>query len=529
MSHPYDLIIVGAGAGGGALAWRLATTGLRILVLEQGDPLPREPENHDPREVFLKARYQTREPWFDGRGHRFQPELHDGPGGNTKAWGATVYRFRQRDFEEIVHDGGISPAWPITYDDLKPYYREAEHLYQVHGTRGADPTEPPEDEPFPHEALPHEPRIQELSDALERVGCRPFPLPMAFPVGHGRPEEVFRRFDGYPDPRGLKVDAETATIEPLRNASNVEVRTGMTVVRIVASSSGLEVNHLVVCDADGRTHRLQAHQYILSCSAYRSAALLLRSADDRHPQGMANSSGLVGRFAMRHICSAYTVVFDRPNLSTFQKTLGLNDYYFGDGFDRPMPLGQMHLMGRADRTSIQTSLPEGTTEAERDEIVDNGIGIFLVTEDLPDPENRITADDEGIRLKYRAINMAAHERLVAELSRLMRLAEGVGDRSRNPRLVGGLTPFGAIQHQCGTVRFGRDPGTSVLDVDCKAHDLDNLYVVDSGFFPSSTASNPGLTIVANALRVGDRIAERFNAGGRIQWPTTACTSRRRKG
>src|SRR5262245_30287602 len=174
----YDVIISGSGAGGGTLAYRLAPSGKRILILERGDYVPREKDNWDSHAVNVAAKYQTREVWRDADGKPLHPHTNYYVGGNTKFYGAALFRLRREDFGEIKHHGGISPAWPISYTDLEPYYTKAEQLYQVHGQRGEDPTEPMAGAPYPHPPVSHEPRIQQLSDDFARLGLRPFHTPL---------------------------------------------------------------------------------------------------------------------------------------------------------------------------------------------------------------------------------------------------------------------------------------------------------------------------------------------------------------
>ncbi len=173
----YDVIIVGTGAGGGTLARHLAPSGKRILLLERGDWLRREPQNWDTSEVFVDNRYVSADTWYDAGGTAFQPQIHYFVGGATKLYGAALYRLREEDFGELRHHDGISPAWPIAYDEIEPYYTLAEQRYEVHGARGEDPTEPPASAPYPFPAVSHEPRIQQLSDQLEAAGYRPFHAP----------------------------------------------------------------------------------------------------------------------------------------------------------------------------------------------------------------------------------------------------------------------------------------------------------------------------------------------------------------
>lgn len=240
----FDLIIIGSGAGGGTMARALAPTGKQILILERGDFIPREKENWDTEAVAVKKRYSPKnETWYfhDKPFHPSHP--HYCVGGSTKLYGATLLRLRERDFDEVEHAGGISPAWPISYADLEPYYYLAEQWYYVHGEAGADPTEPPRSQPFPYAPLPHEPRIQQLNDDLQKLGYKPFPLPMGVKLGNedGQPGPVvdynlIAHFDGYPDPTESKADAHVIGIKPALEYDNVTLRTNSTVDRLETDS-----------------------------------------------------------------------------------------------------------------------------------------------------------------------------------------------------------------------------------------------------------------------------------------------------
>src|SRR5262249_28120834 len=187
--HHYDVIIIGSGAGGGTLAYRLAPSGKKILLLECGDFVPREKQNWDSRAVVGDGRYNNVEPWRDVKGNEFVPGAHYFVGGNTKFYGAALVRLRKKDFGELRHHGGISPAWPLKYEDLEPYYTEAEYLYQVHGVRGEDPTEPPASKPYRFPPVRHELRIQQLSDDLKKLGHRPFHLPIGVLLDEQNPHK----------------------------------------------------------------------------------------------------------------------------------------------------------------------------------------------------------------------------------------------------------------------------------------------------------------------------------------------------
>jgi choline dehydrogenase-like flavoprotein len=517
-SH-YDVIIIGTGAGGGTLLASLAATGKRILVLERGGYVRREKANWDSRAVNVEARYQTRETWRDQQGGELHPHTNYFVGGNTKFYGAALFRLRREDFGELRHHGGVSPAWPISYDDLEPYYAQAERMYHVHGHVGEDPTEPRRSSPFPHPAVSHEPRLQALHDDWARLGRKPFHVPLGIMLDEGDPESRCIRCetcDGYPCLVQAKADAHVCAVEPALAHPNVTLLTDAYVSRLETSASGREVTGVQV-ERSGRAERYTAGVVVVACGAINSAALLLRSANERHPRGLANSSDLVGRHYMGHINSVLLAVSKCPNPTVFQKTLGLNDFYFGSD-DWPYPMGHISFVGKLDGVALSAGAPPLVPGFTLDMLARHSLDFWLTSEDLPDPDNRVTLDRQGrIVLAYKPNNEEGHQRLVAKLRELMKAQSRCdhhghechqGLFARN-LFLGQRIPLAGVAHQNGTLRFGHDPRASVLDVNCKAHDLDNLYVVDASFFPSSAAVNPALTIMANALRVGEHLKARL--------------------
>ncbi len=506
----FDVIIIGTGAGGGTLAHALAPTGARILMLERGELLPRERENWDEKAVFEQKRYLARETWYDKDDRPFEPYTHYWVGGNTKVYGAALLRMREDDFGEVRHAGGVSPAWPISYRDLEPYYTRAERLYSVHGERGSDPCEPPASEPFPQPAVEPEPRIRELFDDLRALGLRPFPIPLGVRPNHSeRGASPYRlsRFDGYPDLTQVKADAHVVGVQSALRRREVSLMTGAYAERLETDSSGRIVTGVVVRRGD-KTTTLRAGIVVVACGAINSAALLLRSAGPRHPQGLANSSGMVGRHYMTHQNGCFVAVMQEENPSQFQKHFGLTDFYRAST-EAPFPLGTIQLMGKPDRGTLAWLRGSQLPGVPLEDIAGRTIDFFLTAEDLPDPDNRITLRADGsIRVSYTPNNTQAYDRLHDTLVRILTRVEHARGRSQPVFLTSRLGVSG-VSHQCGTLRFGTDPSTSVLDVNCKAHDLDNLYVADSSFFPSSSAVNPSLTIMANALRLGDHLARRL--------------------
>jgi choline dehydrogenase-like flavoprotein len=516
----YDVIIIGTGAGGGTLLHKLAPSGKRILILERGDYVRREKENWDSRAVNVEARYHTKEVWHDKEGKPLHPHTNYYVGGNTKFYGAALFRLREQDFSELRHHGGISPAWPISYRDLEPYYAQAERLYEVHGQRGEDPTEPAASGAYPFPAVSHEPRIQALSDHFTALGLKPFHVPLGIRLDENNSQTSrcirCNTCDGFACLVHAKADAQVMCVDPALKHPNVTMLTGAYVSRLETSATGREVTGVQV-QRNGVSERYSADLVVVSCGAINSAALLLRSASDRHPNGLSNCSGVVGRHYMGHVNSVLMAVSKCPNPTIFQKTLGVNDFYFGSkDFDYPM--GHISFVGKLDAVALSAGAPPLTPGFTLDLMAKHSLDFWLTSEDLPDPENRVTLDREGnIELRYTPNNGEGHKRLIAQLEHAMQQQScPVHGRSCHHGLfsrslfVGQRIPLAGVAHQNGTIRFGTDPRTSALDPMCKSHELDNLYVVDGSFFPSSGAVNPALTIVANALRVGDHLLERMN-------------------
>ena len=516
MQTKYDVIIIGSGAGGGTLARHLAPSGKSILILERGDWLKREQQNWDVEEVFIKNRYVPKETWYDKTGKPFQPGIHYFVGGATKMFGAALYRLRKEDFGLLKHSDGISPPWPISYDEMEPYYTKAEQIYQVRGARGEDPTEPPSSAPYPFPAVSHEPRIQQLHDDLARAGYHPFHAPCGVMLNEqNAPFSICIRCkdcDGFPCLVHAKSDAEIIAVRPALQYPNVTLLTNAKVIKLNTNSSGKTVTEVLV-EHNGEKETYQGGIVVVSAGAANSAKLLLASANDKHPNGLANGSDQVGRNYMYHNSAAVLAVSKEPNPTVFQKTLGLNDFYFGTN-DFQYPMGNIQMVGKSQGPMYRGEKPIEAGLAPMfalDEVAKHAVDFWLSTEDLPMPENRVTLEKDGnIKLSYTPNNQTAKQKLYDKLKSMLNHL-GMHPDHLIPRnlYMKNEIGIGGVAHQAGTCRFGKDPRTSVLDVECKAHELDNLYVVDTSFFPSIGAVNPALTAMANALRVGDHLLERI--------------------
>jgi choline dehydrogenase-like flavoprotein len=516
VTESYDVIIIGSGAGGGTLAHALADSGKNILLLERGHFLPRHLDNWDPKPVFVDGKYISKDTWFDGDGKSFQPQVHYFVGGATKMYGAALYRLRPQDFGEIKHVDGISPAWPLSYDDFEPWYSRAEQLYQVHGNGGEDATEGHRSGPYPWPAVSHEPRIQQIHDDLAKGGYHPFHAPCGILLDEAdRPRSHCIRCtwcDGYPCMVHAKADAEVIAVRPLLEMPNVTLVTGAEVTKLKTDSAGRSVTGVVV-SRDGEREVYTGDIVVVSAGAANSAKLLLNSASDAHPSGLANGSDQVGRNYMFHNCKAVVALCKEPNDTVFQKTLGINDFY-SPTKDYDWPMGNIQMIGKSNAEAMRGEKPKATMIAPEWTLTDvakHAVDFWLTTEDLPMPENRVTTDGDGnIHLAYQMTNDGEAFRLYGELRKILNHT-GMAEHHvlRKNFYMDMDIPVAGCAHQAGTCRFGADPATSVLDVNCKAHELDNLYVVDTSFFPSIGAVNPALTAMANALRVGEHLTERL--------------------
>ncbi|WP_414440696.1 GMC oxidoreductase [Burkholderia sp. 22PA0106] len=489
-----DVAIVGSGMGGSTFAHSLVGQGHDVLVIERGDFLPREIDNWSADSVFRDGRYRNAESWFDEAGTAFSPGVFYYVGGNTKVYGAMLPRFREADFHEIEHAEGVSPAWPITYAEMEPYYAAAERLYRVHGEADIDPTEPWRSGRYPFPAIAHDPALHRLEAAMCAQGLRPFAMPAALDHGAGRPCVLCSTCDGYPCLVDAKGDAEFSSLRPAVESGGTRLMVRTKIERLVMSADGTRVEE-AQGTRDGVPVRILAKKFVLACGAVNSAALLLRSADRHHPEGVGNSSGLLGRNYMVHN-STFTIAMDprRINPVRFQKTIAVNDWYLRSDAN-PFPLGNIQMLGKI-REPMVTGMYPWLPKAISRYITDHSVDLYLTSEDLPDRENRVRYDSEkgSIRVRWQPNNLKAHRELVRRTVAMMR-------KSGYPVVLTKRMGIATNSHQCGTAVMGRDAGSSVVDTGCRLHDVENAWLVDSAWFPSSAAVNPALTIAANAIRV----------------------------
>lgn len=488
-----DILIVGSGMGGATCATGLAPSGASVLVLERGARLKDSADARDPRAIFQRGVFRPQERWVDGAGEVFNPGNYYCVGGNTKLYGAVLLRYRARDFRPIAYREGATPGWPFNYEELESWYTRAEKLYRVRGALGFDESEPPHSEPFPFAPVPDEPAIARVRERIKGVGLHPFPLPLGLDIDRWL-ERAKTPWDAFPDTGFGKMDAESCGLAEALRYRNVELRENAKVERLLLGPDG---KRLIGVEARIRGERRQvsAKIVILAAGAVNSAALLLASRD----HGIANRSDAVGRHFMNHNCSAVLAIDPRTvNDSVYQKTLGINDFSLDDRHGGP-PLGNIQLLGRVTAPFPKSNLPQ-IPEWALSPLSRRSVDWYAMSEDLPNPESRVTVRDGAIHLDWKRSNWSAHEGLVRAFKQRLKAA---GYPIVLTKPFDRRTP----SHQCGTVRIGHDPTTSPLDSFCRAYDHPNLFVVDASFLPTSAAVNPSLTIAAQALRVADHIVK----------------------
>jgi len=572
MPTQYDAIIIGTGAGGGTLALHLAQAGKNILILERGPFMPQEKLNWDTQAVFLDNRYHTRETWQDKDGKDLHPQQSYFVGGQTKVYGAAMFRMRAEDFGIIHHQGGISPAWPISYADLEPYYTQAEELFHVHGDLGAapavpggfgssfDPTEPFHSKKYPYPPLANEPRMQSIEDDVRKLGVNTFPIPLGLKRNESDPlaSKCIRcdTCDGYPCLVHAKSDADINCIRQIMHLPNVTLMTNSRVLRLLTNATGTAVTAVEVLHsgpgkpyssepsptASTQTATYTAGIFAVCAGAINSAVILLASANDKHPTGLANSSDQVGRNFMYHQADALLALSTETNDDAYTKTWGTNDFYFKDTDPTyPYPLGQVQPVGSFHFEMMKGDAPPLTPGFVLETMKQHAVPWWLTTEDLPDPTNRVTlhnttpssadstqpstigphpSGDTGrtnqsdpvtvnaphrIQLSYTPNNVESFNRLKDRWVDVLKRAGHATTHVPLHAYFKKRIPLEGVGHQNGTCRMGHDPTTSVLNAHCKAHDLDNLYVVDASCFASASAVNPSLTIIANAIRISNHL------------------------
>ena len=494
-----DVAIVGTGMGGGTAALTLAPSGASILMLERGDFLPPEPENWSPEANFADHRYKNAESWRSESGRTFKPGVHYYVGGNTKVYGAALPRFRVHDFDEVEHREGVSPAWPLTYDELEPYYTQAEAILKVHAARDDDPTDPPRTGDFPFRPVAHEPVVSELAAKLRNQGLSPFHIPLGLDLGPTGGCIRCGTCDGYPCKVRAKSDAETCAVRPALEFDNVRLWPGARVDRLETNSAGTTVA-VVHGHRHGQPFAVRPRHVVVACGAVNSAALLLRSVSSSHERGLGNGFDQVGRYYMAHNNSVLLALRPfRKNDTTFQKTLAVNDYYCPGNPVSTYPLGNLQLIGKVHQGTLKGARPR-LPRPLRQFVAARSIEWWVMSEDLPEANNRVMlAGDGGIVVHWTPTNTEAHRQLLRTARLMMR-------RAGYPFVFTETMGIETNSHQCGTLRMGTEPDHSVVDPMCRVHGLSNVTVVDSSAFVSSSACNPALTIAALSLRACEHLA-----------------------
>jgi choline dehydrogenase-like flavoprotein len=490
-----DIAIIGSGMGGGSLAYALRDSGAQVLIIEQGDFLPVERENWSFDAVHTRGRYKNSAVWRDATtGKDFVPGNYHYVGGSTKLYGATLPRFRECDFGAVEHVDGTSPAWPIGYADLEPFYGQAENMFWVHSNKGEDPTDPWRSTDYPFPGVPHEGAMARLVESAKKQGLHPFSAPQALDRRPGGSCVLCYTCDSFSCMVDAKGDADVAAVRPALMSKNVRLMTNAEVLRLDTDATGRRVTAAQIRHGDRRI-QVRANRFVVACGAVNTAALLLRSASSTHPRGLANSSDQVGRNYMAHVTTFFLAIDPRrKNEAVYQKTIGINDWYTA-GPSNKFPLGNVQGLGKLRGPQAKMSKP-WVPMPVLDAITEYTLDLFIQTEDLPRQENRVFLSASGqVCLTRRETNVSAHQDLIAKMKKVVR-------RAGFPLVLTRSLGVEATSHQCGTARMGDDGATSVVDANLRAHDVDNLWIADSSVFASSAAVNPAITVAALALRLG---------------------------
>jgi choline dehydrogenase-like flavoprotein len=495
----FDVIIIGSGAGGGTLAGALAGKGHRVLLLERGRQMPLIDQNVADVDLFRKDRYHPPERWFGPDGDPFAPQTIYALGGNTKIWGGVLERMRVKDFAELPLQEGVSSAWELSYNDISPYYDQAEQLFHVHGVAGVDPTEPPRQKPFVAPPRPLEAFFEPLRQGLQRHECKPYDLPISWS-------------NNAEDPSG---DAELFGVAPAIRDSGVQLRCDAVVTRLHVNPSGTEVRG-VEATIKGQAWLFQAQVVVLAAGAINTAAILLRSSNDNHPRGLSNGSDQLGRNLMKPQLTSILQLAAVPNSGRYQRSFGINDYYWGDK-NVSFPLGHIQSCGGVLQDALFAESPPVLSLVSKlmpnfglEELAARSIAWWAMTEVLPDPHNKVTVQKDQIRINYIANNREAHDRLVYRWIDTLKafeadpLTQVVRKAPTHPR---GEAPISVMGYACGTCRMGSNPATSVVDLNCRSHEIHNLYIADASVFPSCPSIGLGLTIIANSLRLAQHLEQ----------------------
>ena len=471
----YDAVIIGSGIGGSTFAHALAQRGLKVAVVDRGDFF--KPERPDLSPLHLT--YVQR-----------QPNI----GGQTKSFGAAMYRLRESDFEAVEMESGVSPAWPISYADLEPFYAEAEKLYRVHGSSQNDATEPPRSTPWPHDPIPHQGPVQELVERLSKragINVSFVPRSIDYDPKNGGKCVLCKHCDAYYCPRDAKVDAEIGALRPAMATGNVTVLTKTECVRILTTPDGSTVTGAQL-RKDGKDFSVTAKIVCSSGGLTETPILLWRSRSSAHPNGLANSSSALGRHWAAHTQSwVFPLVFNVQKQEFHQKTFAINDFYHSTP-DSKLPAGVIQSAGNIEPLNFSRR-HKYFVQA----LLHNSFQTFIMNEALPSMETGFALSDEGAKVIGEPI------RNPQTLKKLRRHTCDIFKAAGYPVLAPSLEEK---FHSCGTARMGESGSSSVIDSYCRAHDVKGLYVVDSSSLPTAGALNSGLTIAAVALRAATSVS-----------------------
>ncbi|MCZ6760913.1 MAG: GMC family oxidoreductase [Gemmatimonadetes bacterium] len=515
----WDAVVIGTGFGGSMTAYKLVNAGLSVLMLERGDWVVRDESSWDSRAILIDQKYKSATPYETN--HWIGKKLvypNDVVGGSSVFYGAASLRLRVEDFDAGLKFGADIPhalqgaTWPICYDDLAPYYDEAEKLLDVHGVAGVDPNEPPRATGYASEPPAFSRPARLIAQAGETLGLHPFPIPLAINFGDSSDRTTCIQCmtcDLFPCKIAAKNDL-AVTVLPSCESRGATIKTNTVAASLAINKGKVTGVHCL----DTQTYEqflVECDLCVVSCGAIASPALLLASG--------LGESGLngkhIGRHLMRH-CSGIAIGLFPATTNpeqVFHKQVAFTDFYLGhpDGLDPPGPWGMMQ--------GLQVPPPEYMTGAAPFPVGQLGaatckfhIYLLCIAEDLPNPNNRVTlsnskTDQYGqpikqVTHKYDQRDLAARRGLYRQAMRVLKAA-GAKMRVRKP--------INTFSHAQGTCRFGNDPNLAVLDQNCQFFGVPNLYVVDASFMPTSAGVNPSLTIAANALRVGEHLVENWEA------------------
>ncbi len=506
--------IIGSGPGGAAAFHKLLSiTEASVNLFEAGPDLAG-------KQVSKASKATKSPPWYHNgwSGNRFEPSVYANVAGASKFYAAALFRFREHDFEAQNYGDLVSPAWPFSYADLEPFYCEAETLYNVHGTPEDDPGAAPRSQPYPAEAIEHEPSLALIAHEMDTRGW----TPMQTPVG-------MHAFD--PKARQAKLaDAQNSCLEPAlaTYGDRGQLYSEHRVTRLICDDpkSGV-IRAIEGITADDQPFRAEAEVFILAAGASHSPLLL--QASHVHGQGRQD---LIGANYMYHTHTMVPVIDSDLAKTVYGKTLSFNRYYGSGQAVAEAPFGHVQVMGAMTSELAMAYLPDKLSRFLPKNlfkpILDNMVMFLVSTEDLPLANNRIQQDDRGrIRLDYKPTLLEEHAALVRhfcdDLRESVQVAADMDESSLlwDATLIQPMPPLNALRnldffqsikqasnaHQCGTLKMGDDPADSVVDPQGRLWGMANLYVTDASVFPSSAHVNPTLTIVANSLRVATGLAK----------------------